>query len=168
MQNNKQSTILKWSLIIGIIIVLNLFFNYAITLVYPAPDLGDIYNTRTLEQCTEIGGEWIQNPKRVNPEFVEPLEDGYCNTKDVIDAVRNPYQRNVFIVLVVLGAVSIVAGVALAVYPAVAVGLSYGGVLSLIIASMRYWSSANDVFRLLILAIALGALIWVGIKKFKD
>jgi len=56
----------------------------------------------------------------------------------------------------------------LATYSAVAAGLSFGGVLSLVIASMRYWSSAHDATRLIILAVALGALIWIGIRKFKE
>ena len=43
---------------------------------------------------------------------------------------------------------------------------SWGGVLSLIIASMRYWSDANDLFKVIILALALGILIWFAVKKF--
>jgi uncharacterized membrane protein len=41
-------------------------------------------------------------------------------------------------------------------------------VLTFIVASMRYWSLAEDWLHLVILALALGALIWLGIKKFQD
>lgn len=165
---NIESTVLKWSLTVGIIIVLNLFFNYAITLVYPEPNFDEIYSARTNEQCLEVGGEWIQHPKRVVQEFENPIDDGYCNAENVIKSIRDPYQTNVFVVLVVLGVLALVAGIMLAAHSVVATGLSYGGVLSLIIASMRYWSSASGLLRLIILGAALAALIYVAIKKFSE
>jgi hypothetical protein len=50
----------------------------------------------------------------------------------------------------------------------ISVALSLGGVLSFIIASMRYWTSADDLIKVIILAIALAILIWVAVKKFKN
>ena len=72
-----------------------------------------------------------------------------------------------FVALVVLGALSIGAGFALRISPAVSAGLSYGGVLSFVIASIRYWGEAGDIIRLIIVGIALAALIAIGIQKFK-
>ena len=46
--------------------------------------------------------------------------------------------------------------------------LSFAGVLSFIIASMRYWTSADDLIKVIILGIALAILIFIAFKKFKD
>ncbi|MBU2263298.1 hypothetical protein KJ750_01400, partial [Patescibacteria group bacterium] len=51
---------------------------------------------------------------------------------------------------------------------AVALGFSFGGILSLIIGTIRYWSGMDDYLRFIILGVALAILIWMGIKKLKD
>ncbi len=177
-----QSWILKWSLIIALVIVLNLFFNYALSLVYPAPKYEAYCPTEqvinpptTSAKCVEVGGQWTQNtyPKvDSNGEVIAPQVQGYCNPtftcqKDY-DAVRKVYERNVFVILVVLGVVSIAVGMMLKAVDVVSIGLSFGGVISLIIASMRYWSEAENILKVIILGVALVVLIWLGIKRFKN
>ncbi len=164
MKTPTQSRVLRWALIIGIIIVLNLFFNYTISLFYPAPDSNDYYGAQTMEECEAIGGDW-EKYDAIEGEVRAPKTDGYCDAREAYDAVRKPYERNVFIALVILGVASLFIGFGLAAYEAVAAGLSYGGVLSLLIASMRYWENADNYLRVIILAIALAALIWIGLKK---
>lgn len=166
MTTTKTTTALRWALILGIIIILNLFFNYAISLVYDAPDRDKYFSVNTESECMEIGGEWNQFEDRGLSSAGEIA--GYCNADEVYREAREPYERNVFIALVVLGVLSLGVGVFVSGAPAVATGLSFGGVLSLVIGSLRYWSSADDIIRLLILAIALALLIWLGITKFKD
>jgi len=78
---------------------------------------------------------------------------------------ENKYDRNIFIILIVLGVVSLILGAFLA-NEIVTLGLSWGGVLSLIIASMRYWGTADNIIKVLILGFALAVLIWLAIKKF--
>jgi hypothetical protein len=51
--------------------------------------------------------------------------------------------------------------------PAVSIGLSFGGVLSLIVASLRYWSDMNDYVRVTILGLALIVLIGFALKKVR-
>ena len=46
-------------------------------------------------------------------------------------------------------------------------GFSWAGVLALVIAAMRYWSDANNLFKVVILALALGLLVWISVKKFR-
>ncbi|MBX4206607.1 hypothetical protein KW784_02370 [Candidatus Parcubacteria bacterium] len=87
-------------------------------------------------------------------------------TRQNFDNANKSYNRNVFIVLVVLGALSVAVGNFFAANEVIASGLSLAGVLSFLIASVRYWGSANDITRLIILAIALGLLFWVAIRKF--
>ncbi len=168
--------LMKWSLIIGIVIVMNLFFNYAISLVYKAPDYNQYYRQEQVvpvidnqEDCVAVGGQW--NGSSPKPVMVngEPESKGYCDPnytkQQEYNAAMKDYNRSVFIILVILGVVSVVGGTLLS-NAVLSLAFSWGGVLSLFIASVRYWSDANNVLKVLILAVALGALVWTAIKKF--
>lgn len=171
---------LKWSLIISIVVVLNLFLNYSISLFYKEPD----YNVYFLqpqvvepitnkEDCLKVGGQWNQNNIATKGVYSTPAGPqevaNYCDpnfTKQKeFNQAQKVYQRNIFILLIVLGVISLVLG-AFIVNEIITLGLSWGGLLSLIIASMRYWSVADNLIKVLILAVALGALIWLAVKKF--
>lgn len=172
----------KWSVIFGIVIVLNLFFNYAISLVYKSPEYNNFCPTEQVitipdnqAQCVEKGGQWAENqyygkPAPVSERFIEPA--GYCDLqytcRQAFEDTNKTYNQNVFIILVVLGALAVFAGNFFVGNEIIASGLSLAGVLSFLIASVRYWGSANDIIRLFILAIALGLLFWVAMKKFKN
>lgn len=177
-----QSKVLKWSLIIGIVIVINLFFNYALSLVYKNPlfeafcpnNAQVVENVTSQKQCVDIGGQW--NPNYYNqpaPVSVgKTVPQGYCDQqftcRNNYDAAQKVYDRNVFITLVILGALCVALGSFLGGNMLISIALSLAGVLSFIIASMRYWTSADDLIKVIILAIALAILIWVAIKKFKN
>jgi len=175
---NTQSRVLKWSLIIGIVIVLNLFFNYALSLIYKAPQYEAFCPAQQVnpaienqDQCLSVGGQWNAYPKTVGPKGeIQPA--GYCNVeftcRQNFDEATKSYNRNVFIVLVVLGAIVVAIGNFFGANAVIANGLSMAGVLSFIIASTRYWSDASDLVRVIILAIALAILFWVAYKKFKN
>ncbi len=171
------------SLIIGIVVVLNLFFNYALSLVYKEPDLNAfcpntsqvITKTDTREACLANGGQWNENtyyaPTPVTPEG-KPMPQGYCDQQFIcrqnFETAQKGYDRNVFITLVLLGAISVAIGNFMGSNAVIGSSLSLGGVLSFIIASMRFWSSADSLIKVVILAIALGILIWVALKKFSN
>ncbi len=175
---NTSNRIGRWSVIVGIVIVLNLFFNYALSLVYKSPDYNAFCPMEqvvtvpdTQNECVAEGGQWTENvyySKPVPAGVSEPR--GYCDLqytcRQEFEAAHKSYNKNVFIVLVVLGALSVAAGSFLTANEVIASGLSLAGVLSFLIASVRYWGSANDAIRLVILAIALGLLFWVAVKKF--
>jgi hypothetical protein len=181
--SRQPSRVLKWAIIIALIVVLNLFFNYAITLVYPSPQFENFCPSRqvenmptTQEECLAVGGQWNQ---RISPEApaaktptTAPLTESYCNTtyscQNSFNNAENTYNRSVFIVLVILGIASLVIGTLLKTSDAISAGLSLGGVLSLIIASARYWTEAANILKVVILAVALVALIWLGLKKFRN
>lgn len=177
-----QSKVLKWALVVGIIIVLNLFFNYTLSLVYKQPD----YNTfcpntaqviepiNTKEACLNLGGQWNGNVygEPIQAKVGKPVPQGYCDQqftcRNNYDAAQRAYDRNVFVTLVLLGAICVAIGTFFKGNILIGMALSLAGVLSFIIASMRYWSSADDLVKVIILAIALAILIFVAIKKFKD
>ena len=178
-----QSKVLKWSLIIGIVIVLNLFFNYALSLVYKNPKFEAFCPTQqvnpsvdTEQACVAQGGQWNANNQTVAPAGPAGkgvmVPAGYCNLQftcqNNYNEAQKVYDRNVFITLVILGAICVAIGNFFAGNVLISIALSLAGVLSFIIASMRYWTSADDLIKVIILAIALAILIWVAMKRFKN
>lgn len=149
-----QSKVLKWSLIIGIVIVVNLFFNYALSLAYKQPD----YNTFCQSVPVQVPGG---NVSTVDTQY-------YVTCQNNFQTAENNYNENVFIALVVLGVLCVFLGNFLGGNAVIGIALSLSGVLSFVIASMRYWGSADNFIKVIILAIALAILFWVAIKKFKN
>lgn len=185
--SQKTSRVLIWALVLAIVITLNLFFNYAISLIYKASTY-DTFCPReqvtepieNKDSCVAAGGAWSEygadyygKPVMTRPIIEgEKFPSGYCDPNFTcqknFESANKVYNRNVFILLVVLGVASLASGFAFAIYGPVSLGLSLGGVLSLIIGSVRYWSDMQDILRVAILAGALIALIWIGIKKVKN
>jgi hypothetical protein len=176
-----QSKVLKWSLIIGIVIVLNLFFNYALSLIYKHP-LYETFCPNTdpvvevidnQKACVDAGGQWNANyygPQEIPAGKNAPT--GYCDQQFTcrtnFESAQKNYDRNVFVTLVILGAICVAIGNFFSGNMLLSMALSMAGVLSFIVASMRYWSSADDLIKVVILGIALLILIWVAMKKFKN
>jgi hypothetical protein len=179
---NIENRMGRWSVIFGIVIVLNLFFNYTISLVYERPDYEAycpvpqvVVIPDTQAECVAEGGQWTENQyygKPVRPEVLAPQPEGYCDLqytcRQEFENANDTYSRNVFVVLVVLGALSVLAGNFFRGNAVITGGLSLAGLFSFIIASIRYWGSADNLIRVIILAIALGILIFIAMKKFND
>lgn len=175
----KYSSIIKWSLVIGIVIVINLFFNYAISLIYDAPKY-EVYcqqeqvieEIKTADVCVAKGGQWDANFYGKPAVVGEAVPAGYCNLQfscsKEFEADRKIYERNVFVTLVVLGIVLVAASFVLSFNWILSVSASMGGILSVIIASIRYWAEADNWLRVVILFVALCALIYFAVRKFKD
>lgn len=185
----KKINFKKLILVLGIIIVLNLFFNYGVATFYKTPKFEDFCKPEALsekyetkERCESVGGLWMASQSVYPAEKIAPVPvtniittdqpTAWCDVqytcgKDYQDAMA-VYNRNVFIILVIAGVISIIAGFMTGQSEAVSLGLSFGGILSLIIGTIRYWSAMDDYLRFIILGVALAVLIWIGIKKFRD
>ncbi len=179
----QTKSILKWALVLSIVVVMNLFFNFAIATVYNAPEYEDfcgknkeqvIVNPQNQTQCVKEGGQWTANSEKpqISPNG-ETIASGWCDVNFTCqknwDTARELYDRNVFVALVILGLAAMAVGMFVtSTGSAVSLGLSLGGLLSFVVASMRYWSAMDDYLRVVILGLALVALIIVGVKKFKD
>lgn len=181
MENNKKSLILKWSLILSIIIVLNLFFNVALDLVYGSPKYEDFCPTEQItkqienqNECIEQGGSWNEYPaaKYIDERPESPRIEGYCDQqftcRQEFDDARENYERNIFISLIALGVITLVASLVLKSNLVLSNAFALAAVLDFVIASIRYWSSAHQATKVVILAIALVALIYIAYKKFND
>jgi len=172
----KQSSFVKVSIIVAIVIVMNLFFNYAVSLVYKEPVMDSFIKPtqiveaiKTKDKCISVGGQWSEN---AYPDPVlkgKTQIEGYCNenyTKQLnYDTARKVYEKKVFITLISLGVISLISGGFITI-GILSIAFAWGGVLSLIVASMRYWSQADNLAKVVILALALGILIWLAVKKF--
>lgn len=180
--------LLKWALVLGIVIVLNLFFHFSSKLVYDEPKYDDFCQPKQVniqpegeEACLKVGGAWNANPNDKIAMTVTPSQireskpvslNGYCDIyftcQKQFEEARNLYNRNIFLILIGLGLLSLIAGILLAANEAVSLGLSYGGVLSFVIGATRYWSAMDDYLRVIILGITLIVLFILSYKKFKN
>ena len=179
MKETKRRGLMQAAIIIAIVIVMNMFFNYAISLAYVQPQYdtfcpASITDTSyaTSDECVAHGGEWNEQAVPASVDATGSLKahvSGYCDPtytcQNRYDTATTVYNRNVFIILVALGVLSLVVAAFVGI-SLLSIAFSWGGVLSLVIASVRYWGNADNLIRVLILAAALAALIWLAVKKF--
>ena len=179
---SKHPKFVRWAVVLGIVIVLNVFFWVLVSMVLPTPQYADFcpqsqvvptYDSEA--SCTKAGGQWTATPTDATAAPVPakaPTVVGYCNpdytcSQNFSDASAT-HARNAFIALVALGVVAIIAGVFVPGSAIVSSGLSYGGVLSLVTGAISYWGDAASWIRLGISFAALVALLYLGLRRFKD
>lgn len=182
---HKQPKFVRWAVMLGIVVALNIFFFVATSLLFPQVKYEDFCpvnqpSPATESSCTTMGGVW--NPTvdsgavPANPTggsltpYTYPT--GYC---DFTTKCQKPYeaasadrQMKVFVLMVGFGVLSIIVGVLPLGSSIVSTGLSYGGVLALVLGAAQYWSEAGNFLKLGISGIALLALIFIGLKRFRD
>lgn len=168
----------RFAVMLGIVIALNLFFFAGRSLILPEPQF-DAYCPTTLQpatteaSCKDQGGTWVNTLDDPSvTAVVKPNPEGWCDLyrtcQPEYEAAHDDYQLAAFVILVGLGILSIIVGVLPLGSSVVSSGLSYGGVLSLVIASTAYWNEASTLIQLLISVVALGTLIYLGARRFKD
>ena len=146
METTHQPKFVRWALMVGIVIILNIFFNVVVALAYPAPD----YNN----YCQ------MQTPTSAPAD--------YTACQNAYKAASDQHALYAFVIMVVLGLIALIVGFIPIGSSIVSSGLSYGGVLAFVVASTSYWGDAGNWIRLFISAVGLIALIYIGWRKFKD
>ncbi len=165
------------ALALAIVILLNLFVYTGIRTFYKAPDrtkyCGDPYSRGpiyTEQDCVAAGGQWIINTPQPAEVGGKPLQAGYCGEKatcyDLYNEILKPYERNVFIIYIILGLASLLLGFVLKV-DAVSAGFNFGAVILLVTGTIRHWREMHDYLRFIIVGIALALVIWFGYKKLQ-
>ncbi len=166
------------ALALAIIVLLNLFVYTGIRTFYKEPDralfCGDIYSRGpiyTEEECIAAGGQWYPYPQPVQGELGKPAPTGSCNEKAVCQKLYEetikPYDRNVFIIYVILGLLSLFIGFLIKA-DAVSAGLNFGAVILFFTGTARFWREMDDYLRFIVVTIALVIVIWLGYKKLKS
>ncbi len=165
---------------LGIVIILNVFFNVVVALAFPAPEYTaycplasrptvSVEDSKTT--CDAQGGTWIDTT--IDPGITGGKNSGYC---DMYAKCQKPYEDAskqhalyAFVLMLALGIVALIAGLMLPLGSAiVSSGLSYGGVLAFVIGSASYWGDAGNWIRLLISFIGLVVLLYIGSRRFRD
>lgn len=159
MEKEKKSNVAKWSLIIGIVFLFNLFINVSLDLIFVSPDYNDFCDAE-MRYPTKLDD--------LNQEEIDAQNQKWEECQEKYDSARESYEKKVFVTLISIGVVIFLVSLIGKLNYVVATSLSLSAVLNFIIASMRYWSSAEQLFRVIILGLALAILVWIGIKKFKD
>jgi hypothetical protein len=157
--NGKKSNVAKWSLIIGIVVLFNLFINVSLDMVFESPEY-DEFCESNLRYPTKV--------EELSQEEIDAQNQKWEECQSEYDSAREEYEKKVFVTLISIGVVIFLISLIGKLNYVVATSLSLAAVLNFIIASMRYWSSAEQLFRVIILGLALAILVWIGIKKFSD
>lgn len=149
------------------------------------------YNIQNKAECEAAGGEWNPSPKladardnKLTCDIISTNEDnltldcirnnetedrGYCDAqagcREEYNEARNNYNRNVFIVTVVIGLIALLTGGILLKAESVGIGLMGGSILTMLYGILRYWGEAPDILRFSLLGVVLAVLIWLGYKK---
>jgi hypothetical protein len=161
---------------VSIAIVFALFIGYGISTFYKAPKYEDFCSPElmnkmwgTQAECETVGGQWTTNTYVCPPDSAKPCEPGYCDPsftcRKGFDAKTNIYDRNVFVICLILGLSAIITGGIFLGVESVGSGLMGGGVLTVIYGTIRYWGQAPDLLRFSILGIVLAVLVWIGYRK---
>jgi hypothetical protein len=178
----------KWVLAIAIAVVFNIFINYGTNLFYTAPVYTDYCPNQgnsaysILEKMGQTGlqqnncitstvSQEIQNNCSKQKGFIAYRynESGcatqaYCETCDRdFSNVNEARNSNIFIILLIAGIIAVFFGLIVKA-DAVSTGLLLGGLVSLIIAAIR-WGQLHNFAKLAIIGAVFIVLIWLGYKK---
>lgn len=171
---------MRWALLIGIVIILNVFFSVVLELAYPAPKYDDFcssnlsINPTDAPTCDSIGGVWVPNTpaKVVATDDANVPINGYCDMyakcQKPFEAANEKHALYAFVVMTILGVIALLAGFLPIGSSIVSSGLSYGGVVALIVGSTEYWGTAGNWIRLVIATTGLVALLYIGWRRFRD
>ena len=159
---------------LGIVVILNVFFTVIVALAYPSPQYNDYcpniqssVTPVTAATCDAQGGVW-NSAATTKPTVAEGYCDMYAKCQKPYQAAADQHALYAFVIMIGLGIVAFAFGLIPFGSSIVSSGLSYGGVLSFIIGSMEYWGSAGNWIRLAISAAGLVALLYIGWRRFRD
>lgn len=170
---NKPPKFVRWAVLVGIVVLVNLFTMLAVSYAYPEPQYNDFCENRNVgtieneEQCTLNDGKW-----NAYQGIKEGDLTGYCDLNYecsmAYEDAREGHAQLAYLIVLAVGALAIVVGMFLKGSSIVAAGLSYGGVVLLIVGSARYLSELDQSIQVLATGVALILVLAVAYKKFKD
>jgi len=158
-------------LALAIAIVLVTFIAIGIDTFYKEPK-NSCYNELTKPRAFISNCELLPEPNKTSC-FIEQqnyYEEQSINQQRCYEAfqpIENNYKRNVFIILSILGVLSIIIGILVKNLHSLSFGLMLGGLISIVYGIIRYWAQMNEYLRFIILGILLAILIWISYKKLR-
>jgi hypothetical protein len=145
---------------LGIVIILNVFFMVVHGLIFQSPDYSSFCPSIPVAPATET------SKASPNEIYGDPAQQIACQNS--YDLAQKNYEAKSFVLLLGLGLLALIIGMFPLGSTIVSLGLSYGGVLTFILASAQYWNDAPQITQLFISALALGALLYTGLKHYRD
>lgn len=157
---------------IGIAILFVMFVAYAIESFYPAPKW-ERYCPQNQKQifdkveCEANNGTWSDyTPKPV--EINSPA--GYCDTytkcNQELTKATEPYNRNVFFISIILGMIILLISF-IPSLDKISLGIMAGSILLIIYGTIRYWGNLSNIWKTIMIGLALAVLFWISYKKLK-
>jgi len=174
---NQPPKFVRWAVLLGIVVLINVFSFISVSYAFPDPEYDTFCGDRNLPQkltdteasCTENGGVWMHD-QFAKPESGEVV--GYCDLYKECSATYNDAQENhaqtAFLILLGIAAASIILGMFLKGSSIVAAGLSYGGVVLLIVSGIRYLGELDELIQIVAVGAALVLVLGIAYRKFKD
>ncbi len=180
----------KVSLSIGIAVVFAFFIAFLIDAFYPSLEYNTFckneqnypypiavkgfsgsnctepqYDAVLLKKCTEQGGYITFISDSQGCQTIPKCE--LCQ-KQFNDA-NQKYNKNLFYITFPIGLLAIIVGIYLPlIVEAIASGFMFGGILTLIQATVRVFGDLGKITRVILLGLELIILIWIGYKKVSD
>lgn len=99
--------------------------------------------------------------------YESPSYKDYEGNYEEFKKVRDQYDLNISIILTIIGAVAITAGILLSPLESIGSGILGGGILTVIYGVVVSWTVLNKYLRLAILFAILILLIYLGYKKIE-
>ncbi|MGH7174990.1 MAG: hypothetical protein ACREGR_01355 [Minisyncoccia bacterium] len=170
----------RWALMLGIIVILNIFFTVLVSLALPTPQMADYCPAASsnapapidAQSCSAAGGVWTELGVPPATATAASQPSGYCDLyatcQPIYQKAYDTHALYAFILLIGLGVLALIAGFFPIGSSIVSSGLSYGGVIALVIASAEYWGDAGQWLRLVIALIGLLILLYIGWMRFRD
>jgi hypothetical protein len=120
----------------------------------------DVYSTAEVQACSQDEG---MPEFTMNNACCQVYEScNYCQ-RDYNDATQM-HNRNLFFILAPIGLVLIILGIYLAI-DYMAAGLMFAGLITLIWATVIYFSEMTKIGRALVILVELLIIMWLGYKK---
>ncbi|MFH0870604.1 MAG: hypothetical protein V1866_06140 [archaeon] len=179
----------KLAMILGIAVLLPLFFGLFMDALYDEPTYEmycneSMYSTPYADKFAEPARQEVNCTYKYGPEQQQCDRSGgisrmkydsnncgsydwcdYCNKN--YDAARSIYNRNLFLILAPLGLIVVILGIYLMV-DYLGAGLMMGGLITMFYATVRYFSDMSKMLRALVILVELLIIMWIGYKKIDD
>ncbi len=164
--------------------------NYGLEAFYPSPQYQDFCKTEGMGKYPVTAPMKISDINSVNCTFSKTLQEqtdkcyasqgfpiydydnsgctssikecNFCN-KNFEDA-RRPHDKTVFIIALIIGIITLLIGYGILSVDPVSSALIASGIGAIFYGSTRNWDNLSDIWRFLLLLLALVFLIWITLK----
>lgn len=134
------------------------------TPLYPNKDANCTYNfdDQFITNCTKQKGNVVYDYDKLGCQFIKGCD--FCQV--TFEEANKEYNTNLLWITAIVGLIAIFVGMYAPIYyDPIASGAIFGGILTLMYGTMRAFGNLSKIARVIILAVELGLLVWLGIRK---